>query len=452
MSDNTGKKLGLFACIAVVAGNMMGSGIALLPANLAAIGSITIYGWVAALVGALALAFVYARLGMEDPQEGGPIAYSGEVAPILGYQSGMLYYHANWIGNLAIAITGVDYLSVFFPALQHPLWSGVTSLALIWLFTGINILGADWIGRLVSIGVILLLIPVVLTGTVGWFFFDSAQFSANWIVGHKAPSSAIMAAIILCIWSFIGVESAAVNTAVVDNPKRNIPLSTMIGTAVAGVVYILSCTAISGMFPAKVMAASGAPFSTAMGHICAGLPFAAWVPKAVSAVTAFACLASLGSWMMLVSQAGCRAASDGTLPKIFGRKNAKGVPVAGLVLASAMMSCLLVLLMIFSGGGDTQALFGQICSIAVLLTLPPYFYSSLNLLRRYGLYNKAAWFKVGASLLASLFCLVALSGAAKMALAGCMVVMLLTFLFYASKDRAEFEKKALAQRTENRQA
>ena len=93
--------------------------------------------------------------------------------------------------------------------------------------------------------------------------------------------------------SFIGVESAAVNTAVVKNPKRTIPLSTMIGTALAGLVYILSCTAISGMFPADKMAASGAPFSLAMGHICAPLPFAQYIPKVVSAVTAFACLASL---------------------------------------------------------------------------------------------------------------------------------------------------------------
>ena len=39
------KKIGLFACTGVVAGNMMGSGIALLPANLASIGSIALWGW-----------------------------------------------------------------------------------------------------------------------------------------------------------------------------------------------------------------------------------------------------------------------------------------------------------------------------------------------------------------------------------------------------------------------
>ncbi len=430
------KKMGLIACTAVVAGNMMGSGIVLLPANLAGIGSISIYGWAMAMVGALALAYTFSRLGMDDPQEGGPIAYSGEIAPILGYQAGMLYFHANWIGNLAIAITGVDYLSVFFPALEHPVAAGIASIAIIWVFTGVNILGADWIGRLVSVGVTLLLIPVVLTGTVGWFFFSSEQFAANWIVGGKSPESAVMAAVILCIWSFIGVESASVNTAVVDNPKRNIPLSTMIGTALAGVVYILSCTAIAGMFPADKMAESGAPFSMAMGHIFGGLPVDHWIPMAVSAVTSFACLASLGSWMMLVSQAGCRAAQDGTLPPVFGQRNAKGIPVKGLLMTSLMMTILLVVLMLVSKGGNTQTLFGNITSIAVLLTLPPYFYSALNLLRIYGFKNHKAWLKVLSALLACAFCLVAFSGATKMALAGCMMVMLCTFIFYVSKDRS----------------
>lgn len=35
---SSAKKIGLFACTGVVAGNMMGSGIALLPANTASIG------------------------------------------------------------------------------------------------------------------------------------------------------------------------------------------------------------------------------------------------------------------------------------------------------------------------------------------------------------------------------------------------------------------------------
>lgn len=431
MGSAEARKIGLVGASAIVAGNMMGSGIAMLPANLAAIGSIAVVGWVVAGLGALALAWVYARLGAEDPQEGGPIAYAGQVAPILGYQTGVLYFHANWIGNLAIAITGVDYLSVFVPALTRPVPAGLACIALIWVFTGLNLLGARWIGRLATVGVALLLVPVVLTGTYGWLFFDGGQFASNWNVGGVSGSSAVMAAVLLCVWSFIGVESASVNAGVVEDPKRNVPRATLIGVSVAGIVYMLSCTAISGMFPAGEMAASGAPFATAAGKMLGG-----WAPGVVSAVTAFACLASLGSWMMLVSQAGSRAAKDGTLPSLFAKTGRRGIPVGGLLLSGGFMTGLMVLLMVVSRGGSTQELFGHIASIAVLLTLPAYFYSALNLLRLHGFRNRRALLQTGASVLASVFCFTALAGAERTYLAAATITMLAVFLFYCGKDRA----------------
>ncbi|MDP8218377.1 MAG: cadaverine/lysine antiporter [Candidatus Theseobacter exili] len=430
------KKIGLFGASAIVAGNMMGSGIALLPANLAKIGSVSIFAWLIAGIGALALAFVYARLGTENPQQGGPVAYAGEVSPILGFQTGVLYFHANWIGNLAIAITGVAYLSVFFPVLTQPVPAGLAALAVIWAFTGINILGAAWIGRLVSIGVVLLLIPVFLTGTYGWRFFDTNNFTANWIIGGQSSSQAVMAAVLLCIWSFIGVESASVGAGVVKNPKKTIPLSTIIGTCIAGLVYILSCTAISGMFPAATVAKSGAPFSLAAGHM-----FGPWAPKIVSAIVAFACLCSLGSWMLLVSQAGARASKDGTLPGIFSKTNKKGIPVSCLVLSSTFMSVLMFVLMIISKGSNTQELFGHIADIAVLLTLPPYLYSALDLIRIHGFKDRKALLPVTASVLACAFCFIALSGATRAYLAIAVTVMLGIFIFYVGKDRTEFKRK-----------
>lgn len=430
MENNNVKKIGLFAAAAIVAGNMMGSGIALLPANLAKIGSIAVLGWLIAGIGALALAYVYAKLGTDNPQAGGPVAYAGEVSPILGYQTGVLYFNANWIGNLAIAITGVDYLSTFFPQLTNPMISGIATIIVIWIFTGINLLGANSIGRLVSIGVILLLIPVILTGTYGWVFFSPVQFIQNWNIGGQSSSQAVIAVVILCIWSFIGVESASVGAGVVDNPKRTIPLSTMIGTCVAGLVYLLSCTAISGMFPADTIAKSGAPFSLVAGHM-----FGNWTIKIVSAVFTFACLCSLGSWMLLVSQAGARASRDGTLPSVFAKVNKKGIPANGILLTSVFMTFLMIFLMLVSKGGSTQEIFGDIVSIAVLLTLLPYLYSALNLIKIYGFRDRRAIVPVISSLIACAFCFTAFAGAAKAYLVAAVITMLAIFIFYVGKKR-----------------
>ncbi|MCV5215104.1 amino acid permease, partial [Escherichia coli] len=103
--------------------------------SLASVGSVSIFSWLICLIGALSLAFFYARLATKNPQEGGPIAYAGEVSPVFGFQTGVLSYHANWIGNLAIAITGVSYLSVFFPVLNDPIPAGIATIASVWIFT-----------------------------------------------------------------------------------------------------------------------------------------------------------------------------------------------------------------------------------------------------------------------------------------------------------------------------
>ncbi len=426
MSSNT-KKIGLIACTGVVAGNMMGSGIALLPSSLAAVGSVSLFSWIICLVGALSLAFVFARLSTKDPQEGGPIAYAGDVAPILGFQTGVLYYHANWIGNLAIAITGVSYLSVFFPILAAPIPAAIVTILAVWLFTFINLLGGTWVSRLCTLGLVLILIPVIGTATVGWTHFDTAVYSQNWNVSSGSDSHAIISAVLICLWAFVGVESAAVSSGMVKNPKRTVPLATMLGTTLAGVIYILSTQVIAGMFPAAEVAASSAPFALATTAI-----FGNWSAPFVAAFTAIACFTSLGSWMMLVGEAGKRAAHDGNFPKVYGDVDKSGVAKKGLVLASIKMTLLMGFITMFSGSSNTGDLFNQLTTIAVLLTMLPYLYSSINLIRLESMTTRNVFVMLFSGV-ACVFCLIALAGAESSALTGTFLVSLIILVFYGKK-------------------
>ncbi|QPB42522.1 cadaverine/lysine antiporter [Rodentibacter haemolyticus] len=423
------KKIGLFTCIAVVAGNMMGSGIALLPASLAKVGSISIFGWIIATLGALALAYVFARLSTKNPQEGGPIAYAGEVSPMLGYQTSILYYHANWIGNLAIAITAVAYSSVFFPILNEPIPAAIAAIVAVWLFTFVNLLGGAWVSRLTSIGLILVLIPVIGTAIFGWAWFDRDIYQANWIAeGSMGSSKAVINSVLLCLWAFVGVESASVSSGLVKDPQRTVPLATLLGTGLAGIVYVMASQVISGMFPNAEVASSGAPFALSASKI-----IGEWASPFVSAFTAIACLTSLGSWMMLVGQAGLRAASDGNFPKVFGETDRNGVPRKGLIAASTMMTILMLLLTVMSASGSNAAdLFTQLTSIAVMLTMFPYFYSAINLIRFEGVTTKST-LSLLASILAILFCFIALAGAEHYQITATILVSLAIFAFYAKK-------------------
>ncbi len=427
MSSNA-KKIGLIACTGVVAGNMMGSGIALLPSTLASVGSISIYSWLICIVGALSLAFVFARLATKNPQEGGPIAYAGEVSLMFGFQTGVLYYHANWIGNLAIAITGVSYLSVFFPVLNNPIPAGLATIASVWLFTLVNLLGGSWVSRLCTIGLVLILIPVVGTALFGWTHFDSALYSQNWNVSAGSDGHAVITAVLICLWSFVGVESAAVSSGMVENPKRTVPLATMLGTGLAGLIYVLSTQMISGMFPASEVAASGAPFALATTAL-----FGSWTAPFVSAFTALACFTSLGSWMMLVGEAGKRAANDGNFPKVFGETDRNGVPKKGLLIASSMMTLLMLVLMFFSSEtAHASDLFNQLTTDAVLLTMLPYFYSSINLIRFEGMTTRNTFVMLFSGI-ASLFCMVALAGAEGSTLTATFIMSLIILMFYSKK-------------------
>ncbi|MCG6290960.1 cadaverine/lysine antiporter [Vibrio vulnificus] len=427
MSSNT-KKIGLIACTGVVAGNMMGSGIALLPSTLASVGSISIFSWAICIVGALSLAFVFARLATKNPQEGGPIAYAGEVSPVFGFQTGVLYYHANWIGNLAIAITGVSYLSVFFPVLNDPIPAGLATIASVWVFTLVNLLGGSWVSRLCTVGLVLILVPVLGTALFGWTHFDSAIYSQNWNVSAGSDGHAIITAVLICLWSFVGVESAAVSSGMVENPKRTVPLATMLGTAIAGVIYVLSTQMISGMCPGCEVAASGAPFALATTEL-----FGSWTAPFVSAFTALACFTSLGSWMMLVSEAGKRAANDGNFPKVFGETDKNGVPKKGLVIASSMMTMLMLVLMFFSSEtAHASDMFNQLTTDAVLLTMLPYFYSSINLIRFEGMTTRNTFVMLFSGI-ASLFCMVALAGAEGSTLTATFIMSLIILMFYSKK-------------------
>ena len=100
-----GRKMSLAQATMLVAGNMIGTGIFLLPVNLAHVGSISLYGWLIATAGAAALGLAFAKLGQISPQQGGPYAYARDfLGPYAGFQTNYIYWFGNWVGNIAIAV------------------------------------------------------------------------------------------------------------------------------------------------------------------------------------------------------------------------------------------------------------------------------------------------------------------------------------------------------------
>ena len=141
-------EMGLLAASSLVVANMVGTGLFLLPSSLAAVGSISVFGWILSAAGATAVGLVFARMSRVSPSPGGPYAYARDhVGPFAAFQTNLLYWGASVLGNVAIAVSVTGYLAVFFKTLEIPLAANACTIAIIWLFVWLNTRGADVIGR-----------------------------------------------------------------------------------------------------------------------------------------------------------------------------------------------------------------------------------------------------------------------------------------------------------------
>jgi arginine:agmatine antiporter len=372
MSDPT-RKMSLLQATMLVAGNMIGTGVFLLPVNLASVGGISVFGWLVATAGAAALGLVFAKLGELDPQQGGPYAYARDfLGPYVGFQTNYVYWFGNWIGNIAIAVAAVGYLAEFFPAISIPPASVFATAGVIWLLTFINIRGPRVVGWLETWTMSLALIPILGIAFFGWIWFKPEIFRDAWNVTGGSNAHAITRAASIALWAYMGIESAAVSAGVIENPKRNIPLATLIGLGLSAVVYILSSTVIMGIIPNAALQKSHAPFAEA-ARLAIGTP----AVVIVSLCAILKSVGSLGGWMLLVGQSAKAAADDGMFPKVFGRMNRFGVPGPGLAIVGVLMTIVLFATMSPTIAGQ----FSTIIDLAVILAVIPYIYSSVAVVK-----------------------------------------------------------------------
>jgi arginine:agmatine antiporter len=420
-----GRKMSLAQATMLVAGNMIGTGIFLLPVNLAQVGSISIYGWLIATAGAAALGLVFARLGQVNPQQGGPYAYARDfLGPFAGFQTNYIYWFGNWVGNIAIAVAAVGYLAELIPGIDAPPASTLVTALVIWLLTFANILGPRVVGALEAWTMALALIPIVGIAVIGWWWFDPQIFKASWNVTGESDWTAITRAGSMVLWAYMGIESAAVSAGVIENPSRNIPLATISGLVIAAVVYMLSSSVIMGIMPAAQLQTSHAPFAE-VARIAIGAPAAI----VISICAVLKSIGSLGGWMLLVGQSAKAAADDGMFPKIFGNLNKHGVPQRGLIIVSVLMT-----LVLFATMSPTIAdQFNRAVDLAVILIIVPYVYSVIaliNLLAIHRVSHKTMLSFQFIALAALLYCLWAMIGGDQRTVVNAFVALLISVPLY----------------------
>jgi putrescine:ornithine antiporter len=236
-------------------------------------------------------------------------------------------------------------------------------IVLLWLTTAANFGGPRITGRIGSITVWGVILPVGLLSIIGWLWFSSSTFAAAWNPKGLSLAQGMGSSISLTLWAFLGMESAAQNSDAVENPKRDVPLACMFGTLGAAVIYILSTTVIQGIVPNADLATSTGPFALAYATM-----FNSTIGSIVMALAVLACLGSLLGWQFTIAQTAKTAADERMFPSIFSRVNEMGAPVRGMIILGILQTCLA--LMTISPTLSEQ--FSALVNLAVVTNVLPY--------------------------------------------------------------------------------
>jgi APA family basic amino acid/polyamine antiporter len=362
------KKLGLWTTTSLVVGNMIGSGVFLMPAAMASFGSIGLLGWMLSAVGAFFLARVFGNLSKLLPHvTGGPYAYTRSgFGDFAGFLIAWGHFISNACGLAAIVIAFVSALSTFFPILAINTTAAViTGLGALWLLTYINSLGVVTGGKMQLVTTILKLVPLLLVAVGGLFFFKLKYFLPFNASGFSF-TKAISTTTAMTMFSYVGIECATVPAGNVSNPGKTISRATMLGLLIAAAVYVLGSASVMGIIPANVLEHSVTPYADA-----AAIIYGENMRYIVSAGVAIAAFGAINGWTLMQGQIPYATAKDKLMPPIFGKLNKQGAPYIGMVVSSLLVSGLIA--MNFTRGLVDQ--FKALLLIAVLTILVPYLFS-----------------------------------------------------------------------------
>ena len=333
------RALGFWLCLALVVGNFIGSGIFLLPAQLAPYGWNAFFGWLLTIAGALCLAFVFARLARAMPLAAGPFAY---VERAFGRLPAFVVTWAYWIsiivGNAALAIAAVSYLSLFAPALADTAGLGALAAAVIlWALTAANCISVRAGGGIQAVTVIAKLLPlIVVIGITVIILAEGRQDAAPALRAADLSFASISGAATLTLWALLGVECAAVASRNVRNPGRNIPRATLIGTLLVGLIYLSVSSAVAMLLPQDQVAQSDAPVALFVSYY--------WEDNLARVVGLFAAISAMGAlngFILLQGEMPLAMARSGGFPAWFAKTSRAGIPVRAHLLSSFCTSLLL---------------------------------------------------------------------------------------------------------------
>ncbi len=326
--------LGVWGATALVAGNIIGSGIYVIPASLAdAAGPLSLLAWPIVAAGYFALNAVYSDLAEAYPIQGGLQVYTTKAfGPLAGLVATTLYWISCVVGNAAFMTAFVGYAAVFFPVLKNPLPAFLLAQVLLWTLTAVNCFGIKAGGAVQAVTTILKVVPLLILAVL---LVPHAE-ARNLVPFAPKGWGALFPAIALVAWAFVGAETATIPAGEMKNAKRTIRRAAFTGLGLAAFVYIAVALMVATALPAAEIAGSASPMAVAARHV-----LGPWGEDFVTVGALVSVAGILNGWILIAGRLPQAAARDGYFPRIFERLSpATGAPVPALIVSGALSSLL----------------------------------------------------------------------------------------------------------------
>jgi APA family basic amino acid/polyamine antiporter len=320
--------MGVWLTTGLVVGSMIGSGIFMLPVSLAPLGYNMLVAWVVSILGALSVAFALSRLarlggnGMQSYIE-------QSFGPLAGFLVSWAFWFSNWVSVAAVAIAFGSAVTRLIPSFGADTVS-LLAIGSIVVLTAINALGVRMSGgfNLVTVAIrIVPLLGVALLLALQWARGGTLEPLAS----TPITISNIATATTLTLFAMLGFENATAPVGKVRNPERTLPIAILGGTALVGLIYLISSSGVALLLPGAALATSPAPYADV---------FAAHGGSLMVVVAAFCiAVAAFGSNNCLVlatGELGYAMAERGQLPAVMARTTAIGTPVIAQIVGAAL--------------------------------------------------------------------------------------------------------------------
>ncbi|MBK9981711.1 MAG: amino acid permease [Saprospiraceae bacterium] len=370
------ESFGLWACVSIVIGSIIGSGIFMKPASMAAqLGSpqLLIAVWIGAGIITLFGALSNAEVATMFPQTGGQYVffqkmYGDFIAFLYGWAAFAVFNTAG-IASIAYVLgTYVEYfvhlprfsmeleksIDLFIPFIGHifPLENigvkGVTIFVVV-LLSYVNSRSSKLGGNL---GVIITILKIAAIGLIViGLIFSGDGHSSNFFQHSTSINpqgwallGAIVAATSGAFWGYDGWNNIGFVAGEVKNPQRNIPKSLLIGVLLCILIYVLINLAFLYMLPIDTMATSSMVASDAMkiafGSIGGGI---------IALIVILSTFGTTHSNVLATARVTYAMAADGQFFKSLGRVHPKYTTPSNAIWIQGIWTSLLVL----SGSFDT---------------------------------------------------------------------------------------------------